>query len=70
MVVPPATPVTTPDNAPTVATPVALLVHVPPDEASVSAVVEPAHIEVTPVGVDGTPFTVMLFVAEQPSLSE
>jgi hypothetical protein len=46
--VPGITPVTTPDVRSTVAIDGLLLVHVPPAEALLSAVVEPSHTEVVP----------------------
>jgi hypothetical protein len=48
-VVPALTPVTTPVDEPTVATPVALLLHVPPDVAFARVVVVPVHMLVFPV---------------------
>ena len=61
--VPAATPVTTP--AATVAMPLALVVHVPPDTLSDKVVVEPAQTEAVPViaaGVKGIAFTVTTWV--------
>ena len=55
--VPAATPVTTPD-AVTVATPVLLLVHVPPAVASVSGVVNPTQTDNVPVIAGGKGLTV------------
>ena len=49
MVVPEATPVTTPVLASTVATPVLLDVHTPPVVALLNAVVDPAHTSVVPL---------------------
>ena len=63
--VPAATPVTTP--AATVAMPLALVVHVPPDTLSVKVVVEPAQTDAVPViaaGVNGIAFTVTTWVTE------
>lgn len=59
--VPVATPVTTPEARPTVATDTVLLLHVPPAVASVSVVVFPMHIDNVPsIGEVG--FTVMVTV--------
>jgi hypothetical protein len=57
MLVPAATPVTTPE-VPTVATAVLLLLHVPPGVASVNEVVEPAQTDVVPVIAPTEPPTV------------
>ena len=65
MVVPPATPVTTPVPETTVATAVLLLVHEPPP-ASVSAVVNPGHTFVVPVIDDGNGLTVTVVFVVQP----
>jgi hypothetical protein len=60
---PAVTPVTTP-AASTVATPDALLLHVPPAAASVSVTEEPAHTDEVPVMVPaaGNGFTVTVVV--------
>ena len=47
--VPPDTPLTTPVNAPTVATEVLLLLHAPQPVASLRVIVEPVHTTVGPV---------------------
>ena len=62
--VPAATPVTTPD-VPTVATNVLPLCHVPPDVASVNAVVDPIHtLSVPPIPPTPEGFTVTIIVAD------
>ena len=63
--VPIATPETTPEADPTVATPVLLLLHVPPVTASVSVVVEPVQSVTVPRMAVGVGFTVTTKVAEQ-----
>ena len=68
--VPAPTPVTTPDNEPTVATPVPLLLHVPPEDASNNVVDVPAHIVVKPVTAPGSGFTVIEYCAAQPVLDK
>jgi hypothetical protein len=62
--VPAVTPVTVP-VLPTVATPVAVLLHAPPVAASVKPVVEPAHTIAVPVMLpaDGNGLTVTVVVA-------
>ena len=66
VVVPAAKADTIPPGLVIVATPVFVLLHVPPVVASLSIVVVPAHILVVPViGVAG--FTVTTAVAEQPA---
>ncbi len=57
---PAATPVTMPVAEPTVAIPIALLVHVP--ALLVSVVVEPAHTDAVPLIVVGKAFTVSALV--------
>lgn len=64
--VPALAPETTPDEEPTVATPVAPLVHVPPDGVEPSVVVAPTHRFSVPVIDDGRLLTVMFFVAKHP----
>jgi hypothetical protein len=61
-------PVTTPVAGSTVATPVALLLHVPPDDASVSVVVIPIHTVLLPPMDTGaaTTVTATLAPAAQP----
>lgn len=66
MAVPVATPVTTPD-ALTFATLLLLLLQLPPDVAQLSVLVEPIQIVVVPVIATGVGFTVIVFVAIQPS---
>ena len=56
--VPALTPVTMPVEAPTVAVPVAVLLHVPPPVASVSVILDPAHTLVGPEIATGKEFTV------------
>jgi len=58
--VPPDTPLTTPDEEPTVATDVLLLLHVPPPLALLSAVVAPGHTVSVPVIAAGVDFTVII----------
>jgi len=65
---PEVTPVTVPDVAPIVATPVLLLVHVPPEVASVNVVVRPTHTFVVPPIAAGFGLTVKLVTAIQPVL--
>lgn len=60
--VPVATPVTTPEEEPTVAIPVLPLVHVPPDEVLLNVVVDPTHTFVVPVMVAGNGFTVTVAI--------
>ena len=64
---PPAMPVTIPSVAPIVATPVLLLLHVPPLVALASVVVAPAHTLVVPVMAVARELTVTVVVAEQPA---
>ena len=56
---PPDTPETTPVAEPTVATVVVLDAHVPPDVVSLSVVVAPAHMVVTPV-MGAIAFTIVI----------
>ena len=69
MVVPEATPVTTPVLASTVATPVLLDVHTPPVVALLNAVVEPTHTSVVPLIAattgNGVTFMVVTALAEE-----
>ena len=66
MVTTPAeTPVTTPVVAPTVATDVLLLLHEPPDVASVSVIVEPVHTELLPDIAAADVVTVTVLYAAQ-----
>ena len=60
---PPLTPVTTPDVASTVATPVLLLLHAPPDTLLVSVVVAAWQIVNVPPMVAATGLTVIACVA-------
>lgn len=66
--VPAATPPTTPDEEPTVATPVALEVQVPPVVALLSVICLPEQTEVLPEIADGVGLTVTEPVATQPVL--
>ena len=50
--VPAVTPVTTPEPDPTVAMVISLLLHTPPEVASLNVVVRPGHTLVVPV-IDG-----------------
>jgi hypothetical protein len=63
--VPAATPVTTPLPV-TVAVAVLLLLHVPPETASLSVVVEPTHVNIVPVIAVAGPETVIVAVLAQP----
>ena len=56
--VPAETPVTVPDDVPTVATPVDPEVHVPPDVTSLSVVEAPIHTVAVPVIEAGNALTV------------
>lgn len=56
--VPAATPVTIPDDEPTVANVGLLLIQLPPDVASVSVVFRPTHTLVAPPIAAGKGFTV------------
>lgn len=64
--VPTAMPVTTPEDVPIAAVPVALLLHVPPPEASVSVVVKVRQTCVVPPIEAGSGFTVTGAVTKQP----
>lgn len=66
MAVPAATPVTTPDEDPTVAIAVLLLDHVPLPETD-KVVVWPTQTAVRPVIPEGMGLTVIVLVAEQPA---
>ena len=59
-------PVTTPVVEPTVPTAVLLLIHVPPPDRSVSAVVKPMHTFILPIIVTGNELTVTEVPAAQP----
>ena len=61
-------PVTTPVPDPTVATAVLPLVHVPPPDASLKAIVDPTQTDGEPVMANGKGFTVTTTEAEQPVL--
>jgi len=63
--VPVATPLTVPVEEPIVATPVLLLLHVPPDVVELSVVLLPAQMLVVPVIEAGVLFTVNVEVAIQ-----
>ncbi len=58
-------PVTTPVPAPTVATPVLLLAHVPPPGVAVTAMADPVHSWVILLLIAGTAVTVMIVDEEQ-----
>jgi hypothetical protein len=64
--VPPATAVTIPDDVPTVATPVLLLLHIPPETLLLNVVVKVWHTDATPEIVPGTGVTLMDFVTSVP----
>jgi hypothetical protein len=64
--VPALTPLTTPVEEPTVATPVLPLVHVPPAGEELSVVEEPVQTEAVPVIAAGWVFTVTVAVEKQP----
>ena len=66
---PEVTPVTVPEVAPIVATPVLLLVHVPPEVASVNVVGNPTQTFVVPPIAAGFGLTVKLVTAIQPVLN-
>lgn len=57
---------TTPDEEPTVATPVFELLQVPPEEAFPKVVVAPSQTESVPVIEDSVAYTVTTVVARQP----
>ena len=63
---PAAMPVTTPEDEPTVAVEVLLLLQEPPETDSIKVVVRPAHTVVVPVIAAGTAFTVIAVVRVQP----
>ena len=63
---PVATPVTIPDDVPTVAIPVLLLLHVPPLVASLRVVVKPMQTVAVPLTDAGNGLTVTTTVATQP----
>ena len=67
---PPPTPVTTPLSEPTEALAVLLLLHEPPETASVNVITEPAHTEAAPLMEPGTELTDTIVVAVQPVASE
>ena len=67
---PAITGVTTPVPEPTVATDVLLLLHAPPDVASLNVVVEPVQTVVVPAIKEGKALTVATFVALQPVARE
>jgi hypothetical protein len=69
VVVPAATPVTTPDDDPIVAIAGVLLVQVPPDGVPDNIIVEPTHTAMVPVELvtaDGNGLTVTVAVRIQP----
>lgn len=63
---PAATPVTTPEPLPTVATAALLVVQDPPVEAELSVVVDPAHTEDTPLMLSGKGLTVTCAIRLHP----
>ena len=68
--VPAETPVTAPEEEPTVAIPVEPEDHVPPEVASLSVVFAPTQTVAVPDIADGGAFTVTAIVAEQPEPTE
>jgi len=64
--VPDATPVTLPVAEPTIATPVLLLNHVPPDVVFASVDIDPSHTLNVPVIAAGLAFTVIVSFLEHP----
>ena len=64
--IPPDTPETIPELLPTVATPVELLVQVPPPGVEANVDVDPTHKWSEPVIADGAVITVTVAVIEQP----
>ena len=68
MVVPPDTPVMTPDNEPIVAMVDVLIYHVPPDDPSLKLIVEPGQtaLGVKKLMAGGLGFTVITEVVIQP----
>lgn len=70
MAVPEDAPHTVPDVATTVAIDVAPLLHTPPDVASASGVLAPAHTLIGPVTIAGDAVTDIIFVTVHPEPSE
>ncbi len=68
--VPVATPVTIPEDDPTVAMPVALLLHVPPGTELPNGLVNPTHTLILPVITPGDGLTDTVVVRTQPAPSE
>ena len=64
--VPPRSPATTPVVAPTVATEVLLLAHVPPPTTLEYTTDKPSHTVLNPVMADGVRLTVTIVVELQP----
>ena len=62
LTVPGATPVTIPVEEPTVATDILLLLHVPPERASLSVILVPAITVLLPEMVAGAALTVNIIV--------
>jgi hypothetical protein len=60
------TPLTSPVVTPTVAMPMALLVHVPPAGVQFRVVVPPTHTLAAPVTTPGNAYTVTIVVVLQP----
>ena len=56
-----------PEDTPTVATEVLLLIHVPPAVASLNVVDDPIHTDVVPVMAAGSGLTVTTLVTKQPT---
>ena len=69
VVVPAATPETTPVDEPTVATPVAELAHVPPAGVLDSVVVAPTQTDAVPAIAEGSALTVTEAEVRQPVAS-
>ena len=63
------TPLTVPDDDPTVAIAVLLLVQTPPVGDEDNVVVDPVHTESVPDIAEGAVFTVTALVAKQPVLN-
>ena len=66
---PAATPETTPEPEPTVATPVLPLVQLPPDGDELKVVVAPVQTVAVPLIVPGAVLTVTVAMAKQPPVS-
>jgi hypothetical protein len=68
--VPPDTPVTIPFAAKTVATPISLLLHVPPAVDEASVIDEPTQTDDEPTMTAGNGFTVIVVPIPQPAPGE